>query len=74
MTDIDKKRSEIRVGLGKLRLSARPDPLGINRPSFLSPDDIEMVCQYLHENNVAIKVGDTSFNDIKEVEPLIREK
>lgn len=49
------KQSDIRVGLGKLQLSKRPHG-GENYPSFLSPDDIEIILQYLTQNQVAIRV------------------
>ena len=88
MTDIDKKREKIKVGLKSLRLGARPDPDGVNRPSFLSPDDVNKIWNYLHENDVVIKVnldrlpsiGDAKLAGVKSngliyvaVEPLIDE-
>lgn len=47
-------QKEIRTGLKGLRMSARPDPDGVIRPSFLSPDDVTQILKYLDEKGALI--------------------
>ncbi len=49
------KQTDIKVGLGRLRLSERTHD-GTNWPSFLSPDDIQKILGFLVESGVVIKV------------------
>ncbi len=74
------KQEEIKSGLKKLQMGKRPNPDGINLPSFLSPDDVDTIWAYLHSKDVVIKAGQGVWEAriggtvLSEVEPLLEEE
>jgi len=58
--EIRAKQRKIQTELGKVRLGARAHN-GINYPTFLSPDDVDKILSCLHDNDVVIKVEDSSY-------------
>ena len=63
MTDIDKKREEIREGLVNV---VKPYMIRGLYSGWDYP-----ILKYLYSRGVVIVIGDTSWDDIKAVEPLI---